>query len=276
LPPGKRYHKGTGSRFFQCGFSFPGGFYFIAMSKDTFYFSHDYNTRADDKIKGLIRKHGMVGYGVFWSIIEDLYNNANALHTDYEGIAYDLRVDSEMVKSIINDFDLFCFENGSFGSVSVEKRLDKRNDKSVKARKSAFKRWNKIESDANAMPPHSEGNAIKERKGKKRKDIIVKEEDSFNFYTEEVKKAKEFTDQMSIDYIKLCNHICQKNNGSWRLPYVLKMNNQITLLEFSKLYIKSGKNLELILTKIDSLQTNVKYHNAYTDLYLTINKWLNK
>jgi hypothetical protein len=140
------------------------------MSKDTFYFSHDYNSRADDKIKGLIRKHGMTGYGVFWAIVEDLYNNANALHTDYEGIAYDLRVDAEMVKSIINDFDLFCFENGSFGSSSIEKRLDERNNKSEKARESAFKRWNKIKSDAKAMQSHSEGNAIKERKGKEIKE----------------------------------------------------------------------------------------------------------
>ena len=137
------------------------------MSKDTFYFSHDYNARSDDKIKKLIRTHGMVGYGIFWSIVEDLYNNANALHTDYEGIAYDLRVDIEMVKSIINDFDLFCFENGSFGSVSIEKRLDDRNSKSEKARQSAFSRWNKIKTDANAMQSQCEGNAIKERKGNK-------------------------------------------------------------------------------------------------------------
>jgi hypothetical protein len=245
------------------------------MSKDTFYFSHDYNARSDDKIKGLIRKHGMVGYGVFWSIIEDLYNNANALHTDYEGIAFDMRVDSETIKSIINDFDLFVFENGSFGSVSIEKRLDERNEKSEKARQSAFKRWNKIKSDANAMPTQSEGNAIKDSivKEKKEKDI----ECAFDFYAIEVKKAKEFSDQMSKEYVNLCNHICQKNkDGSWRLSQVLKIKNQISLDEFSKLYLKADKNCDLILSKIDSLQTNVKYHGKYTDLYLTINKWLIK
>ena len=82
------------------------------MSKDTFYFSHDYNARSDDKIKNLIRKHGVAGYGIFWCIIEDLYNNANALRLDYEGIAYDLRADCETIKSIINNFDLFL-ENPS-------------------------------------------------------------------------------------------------------------------------------------------------------------------
>jgi len=75
----------------------------IAMSKDTIYFSHDYNSRSDDKIKNLIRKHGVAGYGIFWCIIEDLYNNANALRLDYDCIAYDLRTDCDIIKSIIND-----------------------------------------------------------------------------------------------------------------------------------------------------------------------------
>ena len=93
------------------------------MPKDTFYFSHDYNARNDEKIKRLIRKHGMQGYGVFWSIVEDLYNNTNALRTDYEGIAYDLRSDSDLVASVVNDFDLFIFNGDYFGSNSVQERL---------------------------------------------------------------------------------------------------------------------------------------------------------
>ena len=104
------------------------------MAKDTFYFSHDYNPRADEKIKLLIRKHGFLGYGIFWAIIEDLYNNANALRTDYEGIAFDLRVDTNIVKSVINDFDLFIIKDDFFGSLSVQRRLEDRNEKSKKAK----------------------------------------------------------------------------------------------------------------------------------------------
>ena len=40
----------------------------------------------------LLRKHGMIGYGIYWAIIEDLYNNANALRLDYEGIAFEYRL----------------------------------------------------------------------------------------------------------------------------------------------------------------------------------------
>jgi hypothetical protein len=114
-------------------------------------------------------KHGMTGYGIYWAIIEDLYNNANALQTDCESIAYDLRVDSEIIKSIIFDFDLFKIDGEIFSSLSIQRRLDDRNEKSEKARKSAEYRWNKKLENANAMRTQSDGNAIKERKGKERK-----------------------------------------------------------------------------------------------------------
>lgn len=136
------------------------------MSKDSFYFSHDYNSRSDPKIKKLILRHKMEGYGIFWSIVEDLYNNANALPLDYDCIAFDLHTDSELIKSIINNFDLFVIEDNVFGSMSVQRRIDNRNSKSAKARESAFKRWNKNQPDANAMRTQCECNAIKEIKGK--------------------------------------------------------------------------------------------------------------
>jgi hypothetical protein len=163
------------------------------MPKDTFYFSHDYNTRNDEKIKRLIRKHGMQGYGVFWAIVEDLYNNANALRMDYDGIAYDLRSDSDLVASVVQDFDLFIFDGEFFGSNSVQERLDQRNNKSESARKSASYRW----GNANALQTLSEGNAKKERKGKeiKGKEIKIKYKDNITLTEKENEKlVTEFGD----------------------------------------------------------------------------------
>ena len=142
------------------------------MAKDTYYFTHDFNSRQDAKIKRLIMKHGMAGYGMFWSIIEDLYNNANALPTDYESIAYDLRSTPEIVTSIVKDFGLFLEDGDTFGSMSVQNRLDARALKSKKARDSAHKRWN---NDANAMQMQSDSNAIKERIGEESKEKETKE-----------------------------------------------------------------------------------------------------
>jgi hypothetical protein len=169
------------------------------MPKDTFYFSHDYNARNDEKIKRLIRKHGMVGYGIFWSIVEDLYNNANALRTDYEGIAYDLRSDCEIVASVVNDFDLFIFNGDFFGSNSVQERLDQRNNKSESARKSASYRW----ENANAMQTQYDSNAKKERKGKeiKGKEIKIKYKDNICLTEKENEKL---VSEFGEDTVKKC------------------------------------------------------------------------
>lgn len=158
---------------------------FIFMSKDTFYFSHDYNTRSDSKIKKLMSIHGWLGYGIFWAIIEDLYQNANALPLHYDSIAYDMRTTPDIIKSIVLDFELFVINGDFFSSKSVQERLDKRNSKSIKAKESAEKRWNKYERNANALPTQSDSNAIKESKVKENK---VKE----NKVKESKIKKKEF------------------------------------------------------------------------------------
>jgi cell fate (sporulation/competence/biofilm development) regulator YlbF (YheA/YmcA/DUF963 family) len=190
------------------------------MSKDTFYFSHDYNSRNDEKIKFLIRKHGLLGYGLFWSIIEDLYNNANALRTDYEGIAYDYRIDVSIVTSVINDFDLFVFDEEYFGSLSVQKRIDERDSKSVKARESAHKRW----TNANAMQSQCEGNAIKERKGK---EINEKKVNKVNIIDEQF---EEFWDL--YDYKKSRD----KAEKAWK---TLNQDEKALALQHAPVYAKS-------------------------------------
>ncbi len=173
------------------------------MAKDTFYFSHDFNARQDEKIKRLIRKHKMQGYGIFWAIVEDLYNNANALETDYEGIAFDYHSDINTIKSIIQDFDLFVFEGTTFGSISIERRLNERNEKSAKASKSALYRWQKHRENANAMQTHSDSNAIKERKGKElnnNKEKKINFEFFWNLYDKKEQKDSCLTKWNKLDF----------------------------------------------------------------------------
>lgn len=165
------------------------------MSKDTFYFSHDYNVRNDIKIKKLINKHGFLGYGLFWAIIEDLYNNTNVLPMDYECIAFDLRTNPDVIKSIINDFDLFVIENDTFGSLSVERRLTERNEKSIKARESVLKRWNKNKKDTNVLQTNYDSNTIKESKGK---EIKVNETKENNIEQRKLKFASTLTPFKSV------------------------------------------------------------------------------
>lgn len=193
------------------------------MAKDTFYFSHDYNSRQDEKIKRLIRTHGMQGYGIFWSIVEDLYNNANALRTDYKGIAYDLHSDEQMIRSIINDFDLFVFEEDKFGSLSIQKRLDERNYKSKKARESALYRW----SNANALQTHCEGNAIKERKGKE-----IKEKDIINVDFEKIKSGVHFVIGSELIPKSPIEYVLKEKNIYLESALMQAGQNMITVDEF--------------------------------------------
>lgn len=180
--------------------------------KETFYFTHDYNARQDSKIKNLLRKHGIIAYGIYWAIIEDLYQNANALPTDYECIAFDLRTSDEMVKSIINDFDLFVIKDGLFGSLSVQRRIDERDAKSKKARDSAFARWNK---DANALPPQSDSNAIKEKKEKEKKEKEIKEklfDEFWELYQKKVGKPNAIKEwnKLTLDEMEKVIEVCPK------------------------------------------------------------------
>lgn len=147
----------------------------MANKKDTYYFSHDYNPRVDKKMKPLLRQHNMVGYGVYWCIVEDLYNNANALPTDYASIAYSLHTDEEVVRSVVEDFGLFVVQGDVFYSESVKRRLNDRALKSEKASASAAARWGNqhskpSERNANALQPHTDSNAIKESKGNESKE----------------------------------------------------------------------------------------------------------
>jgi 5-methylcytosine-specific restriction endonuclease McrA len=108
----------------------------------------------------------MSGYGIFWSIVEDLYNNSNQLMLDYEGIAYDLRSEIEIIKSIINDFDLFMIDDNMFGSKSIENRIQERSEKSTKARSSALSKWGNNTNQAKRSERLTEAR----KKGKHTKD----------------------------------------------------------------------------------------------------------
>ena len=163
----------------------PNG-HFLFM-ESSFYFPHDYNARNDAKIKRLIRTQGYVGYGIFWALIEDLYQNSNSIELDYDLLAYDLRVETSLIQSVINDFDLFVVENGFFSSDSIHRRMSVRIDKSLKAKENADRRWNKnatamqtqCDGNAMAMQTQCDSNAIKERKGKEikeRKESIYSDE----------------------------------------------------------------------------------------------------
>lgn len=135
------------------------------------YFSHDFNARSNPKLVKVKMRLGHEGKSVFWDLIELLYEQDGYLIlSECDSYAFALHTNSELVKTLIFEFDLFENDGVKFWSNSVLRRLDLRKEKSQKAAQSAKKRW----SDANSMRTHNERNAnamqLKKRKVNKSKE----------------------------------------------------------------------------------------------------------
>lgn len=118
------------------------------MAKEAYYFSHDSNARNDDKIIAMRMRHGMEGYGIYWTIIERLRECDNYTSVkDYNVISYEIRVSADKVKSIVEDYGLFTFTDDGkrFYSESLNRRMDIKEEKSEKAREKAKKKMGKTE-----------------------------------------------------------------------------------------------------------------------------------
>ena len=120
------------------------------------YLQHQSNSFTDIKIIKMRSKLGIESYGIFWALLELLFNEENKLCIDdYSVLAFSLQCDADKLKSVIEDFDLFIIEDGCFYSKRLNEHIDTINSKSLKAKENASKRWN----NANAMQSHSEPNA---------------------------------------------------------------------------------------------------------------------
>lgn len=125
--------------------------------KQSYYFPHDYHARHDPKLERLFLTMGYEGWGIYWALIEALYEQGGYLRLD------DINLYSkgdkplcERITNVVRGFNLFKFDDTRFWSESCLLRLDKMVLKREKASISAQKRW----GNANAMPTQCEGNAI--------------------------------------------------------------------------------------------------------------------
>lgn len=147
----------------------------------TSYFPHDSNARNSDKLIRLRMRHKAAGYGVFFMILERLREEPNYMSVkDYNMIAFDLREDASLIKSIIEDFGLFVFtEDGKyFYSESFKQRMGFKDEKSRKRSEAGklgmAKRWGNNNVITN--PQSNDNNVITKtdeiitRKEKERKE----------------------------------------------------------------------------------------------------------
>lgn len=154
------------------------------------YFSHDLHARNDLKLKRLFKELKLSGIGAYWCLIEMLFEEKGYIPlSEIENIAYELRVKEDFILKVLNGFELFSCDSEKFWSESALTRITFKNEKSVKASKSAKNRW---EKHANAL---TQPNAIKVKESKvneiKENNIELRKKDFYatlTIYTEKYEK----------------------------------------------------------------------------------------
>ena len=190
--------------------------------KETFYFAHDYNARNDPKLQNVLFDLGVEGIGVFWCIIEQLYEQGGKLPLHYcKSIAFALHVDFKCVERLVNDYGLFENDGKNMWSESVLNRLNRRSEVSEKRKLAALARWRQgienqsqtqatasyrqVKDNASDMQTQCKTDANAEHKGKeiKEKEIIKereKEKTARRFIPPTVEEVKARIDEMGYTF----------------------------------------------------------------------------
>lgn len=71
-------------------------------------------SRNDDRILKLRMDHGIEGYAVYHMLMEKIAESDRCEYAidDYKVLAFDFRVDEQLVKCVAEDYHLFCFKDG--------------------------------------------------------------------------------------------------------------------------------------------------------------------
>jgi hypothetical protein len=146
--------------------------------KEVYYFSHDSNAHADQKILTLRSEYGWEGYGIFWVLVELMRNEPDYMlaQCTINALAYHLQIKPDLLESIVSlccSIGLFEQTDNKFFAPSLMRRMKRYEGIVEQKRGAARTRWDKEHNlDADALHMQSTCNAIKlnETKLNKRKD----------------------------------------------------------------------------------------------------------
>ena len=151
----------------------------MSNGKDVYYFSHDCNARNDEKILMLRAEHGWEGYGLFWALVEMMFESKETClhHSKIKGIAVSYNIDITLLQSVINTAiseGLFVSDGETFWSESLRRRKaafhELKEKRSKAGKKGMESRWGKpknTEPDNSVITKNNKG---KESKGKEMKE----------------------------------------------------------------------------------------------------------
>lgn len=171
------------------------------MSKEAYYFSHDANARQDEKILMMLSEHGWEGYGIYWALVEMMFESGETVltHSKVKGISFSYNIDITLLQSVINtciEEQLFISDGERFWSESLKKRKSKYHElktkKSDAGKKGMAKRWSNQDSDNTVITDDNtsyntvitKDNKGKEKKGKESKKDIIPFDEIINYLNE--------------------------------------------------------------------------------------------
>lgn len=144
------------------------------MAKEAYYFSHDANARNDIKVKAMMSKYKLEGYGMFWVLIEMLRETEHhelpleeyfylAVQHEFNGSSTDVK---RYIDDCINVFKLFESDGDKFWSESLKRRMELKEKKKEQARQAGIKSAEARRGERQPNGRSTDDEQGKERKGK--------------------------------------------------------------------------------------------------------------
>ena len=101
------------------------------MTRNTFWFRHDYSARNDEKILALRALHGNEAYGIFWMLVEYMAESSTGWisMTSMTGLAIGLGVEAEKLNAVVGEcikLELFVEKDGRFTSMRLQSHKSER------------------------------------------------------------------------------------------------------------------------------------------------------
>ncbi len=98
-------------------------------------FKHSANERNKTNVLKLRMKHGAAGYGVYMMLLERLAAEPmGSSELNYDILAYEFQVSKELIRAVIEDFDLFIIDldGNTFAHEEIYRQLPKKAKEAAK------------------------------------------------------------------------------------------------------------------------------------------------
>jgi uncharacterized protein YdaU (DUF1376 family) len=113
---------------------------------NSYWFKHNYNASSDKKLLIIRSKLGFEGIGIYWAIVEYMYNNDGFLEEDLIDVFCNLnKIAREKIDIILKTAFKKTTSDGAqvYYAHRIAQEISAKEDCIDKARKAAYSRWEK-------------------------------------------------------------------------------------------------------------------------------------